>query len=178
VTVLIPDGRPVIGADIWQAARGFAAGVSVVTSGCGDVVHGGTVSAFSVISREPPMTTIALRRDSFLLDTIDRHGRFVINVLASGQDELGRRFASRGRARGRAQFDDVPLATGTTGTTGPPILAGTVCWLECLPTDRMTAGDHELVLGTVVRWSPGAGEPLLCLSGSLCSAHTQGKEAR
>lgn len=172
MTVLAPGDGHVIGDEIWQTARGFASGVSVVTAGSGDEVHGGTVSAFSVISREPPMTTIALRRNSFLLDVIDRHGTFVINVLAAGQVELARRFASRARPGGRAQFDGVLLTTSADDT---PILAGTVCWLECLPTDRMPAGDHELVLGEVVRWSPGAGEPLLYLAGSL---RTLVKEAR
>lgn len=175
MTVLAPGDGKVIGDEVWQAARAFAAGVSVVTAGSGDEVHGGTVSAFSVISREPPLTTIALRRNSFLLDVIRRHGTFVINVLAAGQEETARRFASRRRAEGRAQFDGVPLATGPGGT---PILAGTVCWLACRPTGRMRAGDHELVLGEVVRWRPGAGDPLLYLAGSLFPAHPLVKEAR
>jgi flavin reductase (DIM6/NTAB) family NADH-FMN oxidoreductase RutF len=170
VTILAHRDGEVIGEEVWQAAKGFASGVSVVTAGSGDRAHGGTVSAFSVISREPSLATIALRSDSFLLDRIREHGTFVINVLGAGQVSLARRFASRGRPTGLAQFDGVPL---TEDSADVPVLAGTVCWLRCRPTSQMSAGDHELVLGEVLRWARGdGGEPLLYLAGSLFPAHT------
>jgi flavin reductase (DIM6/NTAB) family NADH-FMN oxidoreductase RutF len=166
-------GHAQSGEEAWRPA-GLASGVSIVTAGSGDTVHGATVSAFSVISRETPVATITLRSTSFLLDLIHAHGCFVINVLAGDQAELARHFSSRRRAVGRAQFEGVPLAAGREGV---PILAGTVCWLRCRPGNRIPVGDHELVLGDIVQWRRGAGtEPLLYLGGTLLSARTLVKE--
>lgn len=168
-------GALVIGEHLWTAARGFASGVSVVTVGSGERVHGSTVSCFSVVSRDPPLASVSLRRNSFLLDMIRGHRSFVINVLAGDQATLARRFASRHRAAGRAQFDAVSLSAPSVD--GVPIIAGTVCWLCCRPTTHVSAGDHELVLGEVVSLGGDGGVPLLYLAGSLRSANTLIEEA-
>jgi flavin reductase len=175
VTVLAPDSGQANGEEVWRAG-GLASGVSIVTAGSGDRVHGATVSAFSVISRESPAATIALRGNSFLLDLIREHGIFVINVLAGDQADLARRFASRRRPSGRAQFDGVPLLAGRDDV---PVLAGTVCWLRCRPGNQIPVGDHELILGDIVQWRRGDGaEPLLYVAGTLLSACTLVKETR
>lgn len=174
MTSVTAGRKSLIGQEFWRMARGFAAGVSVVTAGAGEGAHGSTVSAFSVISREPPIATIALRRNSFLLQLIRLEGTFVINVLAGGQADLARHFSGR-RPAGRTQFDGVPLAPARDGV---PVLANTFCWLHCQPTRQLTAGDHELVLGEVTAWCRGAeGQPLLSLAGSLRTASTPLKEA-
>jgi flavin reductase (DIM6/NTAB) family NADH-FMN oxidoreductase RutF len=173
MTSLIARGEALIGEEVWRVARGFAAGVSVVTAGTRETAHGSTVSAFSVISREPPIATLALRRGSLLLRLIRAEGTFVINVLAAGQADLARHFSGR-RPTGETQFDGVPLASARDGV---PVLADTFCWLRCQPTRQLAAGDHELVLGEVTAWCRGgASQPLLCLAESLRAADNSAKE--
>lgn len=175
MTGVATGSQPLTSEDMWQVARGFAAGVSVVTAGAHENAHGATVSAFSVISREPPIATIALRSRSFLLRLIRAEDMFVINVLAADQASLARHFSSR-RPAGRAQFDGVPLAPTDDGV---PVLSGTFCWLRCQPTRQLPAGDHHLVLSEVTAWCRGGGEgqPLLSLAGTFQAANTPVREA-
>lgn len=170
----LATGDVALGHDLWSIARGFATGVSVVTAGVGAEVHGCTVSAFSVISRQPPLATISVRRGGLLLALIRQHAEFVINVLAAGQERLAGHFASRRRAMGLAQFTGVSLADAGT----PPVLDGSVCWLRCRTAGHLAAGDHELVLGEVLAFAPGpGGAPLLSVAGVLHSTQNLLKEA-
>lgn len=156
---------PVDADQAWLLAQRFAAGVSVVTAGSGGEVRGCTVSAFCLVSREPALVSVCLRRDSGVLDLIRRHDCFTVNVLESGQSEVARHFASRWRGTGGDQFAGVGW---TPWEAGLPRLAGAVCWLHCRPCARVTAGDHELVLARVVSLAEGAGRlPLLYFAGGL-----------
>jgi flavin reductase (DIM6/NTAB) family NADH-FMN oxidoreductase RutF len=149
----------------WQIAQRFATGVSVVTAGIDDSVRGSTVSAFCLVSRDPALVSVCLRRGSGLLDLIRRHDRFTVNVLGSGQSTVARHFASRVRGAGREQFDGIGW---TSGEAGEPRLTGTLCWLHCRPCARVAAGDHELVLARVLSLGEGTGHtPLLYFAGAL-----------
>jgi flavin reductase (DIM6/NTAB) family NADH-FMN oxidoreductase RutF len=136
----------------------------VVTTGAGDAVHGSTVSAFSFVSREPPLVGVCLNRASSLLALIREQRRFVVNVLATDQAAIARHFASRRRGTGRHQFDGIDWNPGDDGV---PRLAGTVCWLHCLAHDELEAGDHVLVLAHVRSFGQGGLAPLLYFAGAL-----------
>jgi flavin reductase (DIM6/NTAB) family NADH-FMN oxidoreductase RutF len=154
------------GVDIaWAVAQRFPTGVSVLTAGSGSAVRGCTVSAFCLVSRDPALVSVCLRRDSSVLDLIHRSGRFTVNVLSSEQSGLARHFASRYRGSGRGQFDGIGWAPGDAGV---PTLTATVCWLHCRPCARVAAGDHELVLANVLSLAEGTGTtPLLYYAGAL-----------
>ncbi|WP_436498545.1 flavin reductase family protein [Actinokineospora sp. HUAS TT18] len=148
---------------VWTVAQRFPTGVSVVTAGAGATARGATVSTFCFLSREPALVSICLRRGSWVLGLIRDHGAFTVNVLASDQEAVARRFASR--ARGADQFDGVGW---TAGEAGVPRLADTVCWLHCRPHEVIAAGDHELVVATVAGLGEGPGRtPLLYFAGAL-----------
>jgi flavin reductase (DIM6/NTAB) family NADH-FMN oxidoreductase RutF len=159
---------------VWTAAHRFPTGVSVVTAGAGDAVHGSTVSTFSVMSREPPLVGVCLNRASSLLALIRKWGRFTVNVLSTEQAALARHFASRRRGTGRHQFDGVDWDPGDGGM---PRLAGTVCWLHCLAHDELNAGDHVLVLAGVRSLAQSGLPPLLYFAGSLHPGAIQTEEA-
>jgi len=149
----------------WQVAQRFATGVSVVTAGAGGEVRGCTVSAFCLVSREPALVSVCLRRGSGVLDLIRRHDRFTVNVLSSDQSAVARHFASRVRGTGGDQFDGIGW---TPWEAGLPRLSGAVCWLHCRPCARVAAGDHELVLARVMSLAEGSGRiPLLYFAGAL-----------
>jgi flavin reductase (DIM6/NTAB) family NADH-FMN oxidoreductase RutF len=168
-------GRVATEETVWRVARRFPTGVSVVTVGTGDDVHGGTVSAFSFVSASPPLVSLCLRRTSRLLDVLRTATAFTVNVLASGQAGLARHFASRGRGHGPSQFERIGWSEGDGGV---PLLHGTVSWLHCRPIRCIPAGDHELVLAEVVSLADCDDEralaPLLYFGGDLHAGHIPG----
>ncbi|MFJ9676792.1 flavin reductase family protein [Streptomyces sp. NPDC101194] len=166
--------RPVVETTVWSAARRFPTGVSVVTVGSGDAVHGSTVSAFSFVSHEPPLISVCLQNDSSLLPRITQHRDFTVNVLAAHQSALARHFASRSKSPGRAQFQGVQW---TPGEGGVPRLRSALSWLHCRVHECVPAGDHMVVLATVTACAAESdGAPLLYFAGHLHPGHIRIEE--
>lgn len=154
----------VSGAAVRSAAGRYPTGVSVVTAGTGEAVHGSTVSSFTFISQEPPLVAVSLLQGSRLLELVRDRLDFGVNVLSSRQTELARYFASRKRCLGPRQFDGIAWRPGDAGT---PRLAGTVGWLHCRADRFIPAGDHEIVLAGVASVAEAPGTPLLYFAGAL-----------
>ena len=159
---------------VWNAARRFPTGVSVVTTGAGDTAHGSTVSAFSFVSHDPPLVAVCLARGGSLLPRIAEHRAYTVNVLARDQSAVARHFASRIKKSGPAQFQSVAW---TPGESGVPRLEGTVSWLHCRTRDFVEAGDHVIVLGTVTASAASRDKtPLLYFAGHMHSGHIRIEE--
>jgi flavin reductase (DIM6/NTAB) family NADH-FMN oxidoreductase RutF len=121
---------------------GVCAPVTVVTTTSAAGPHGTTVSAFSSLSLDPPLVSVAFDRGSALLPQIQATGRFGVNILGHAQDELAAIFARRGGDRFAAAdwFTD----------HGLPRLAGAAGWMVCELDRSIEAGDHLLLFGLVV----------------------------
>src|SRR5919108_1049401 len=78
-----------------SALSDYATGVSVVTAVGEQGPSGATANAVTSLSLEPPMMLACLDRGSRTLTTVRAQGRFGVNVLAAGQDELARRFSAK-----------------------------------------------------------------------------------
>lgn len=130
------------------------AAVSVVTTMNGDgVPHGTTVSAFCSLSIDPPLLLVALDRSSDLLRYVRDSGRFGMNVLAVGQEWLGRVCARKG--------SDKLAGVVWQNDLGLPRIADTAAWLACDVYDFLPGGDHEIVVGLVTGCEAVEGKPLL-----------------
>jgi len=131
-----------------KAMGSFPTGVTVVTvvTGDGDM-HGVTVNSFSSVSLDPMLVSACLSQTSRAFGLIEQAGAFAVNVLAAGQQDISRWFASRHRPAGPAMFDGVPFERGMTGC---PLLAGTAASFDCRLRQSHRAGDHLIVLGEVV----------------------------
>lgn len=131
-----------------DAVASFPSGVTVVTTVADGEPYGMTVSAFCALSQEPPLVLLCVgsggRGDALLA----RGGAFCVNVLAAEQAPLARHFASRRRPPGAAMFEGVPHRTGSTGV---PVLRGTVASVECALHAVLDGGDHAVVVGRVLR---------------------------
>lgn len=127
--------------------------VTVVTALVDDQPHGTTVSAFASLSLRPPMITVALDRKSTALAMIQRAGRFGVNVLGQGQDDLALVFARRDVDRFAAA--DWHLDHGL------PRLDGAASWLACDLATAVDGGDHLLLLGTVTHAGRTESAPLV-----------------
>ena len=78
-------------------------------------------------------------------------GGFAVSVLSREQLDLARHFGTRS-AR---ETDKLAGISWRAGRTGAPILTEALAYLECQLTQRIPAGDHEIVVGR-----PVAGEIL------------------
>jgi flavin reductase (DIM6/NTAB) family NADH-FMN oxidoreductase RutF len=130
-----------------------AAPVTVVTTAVDGAPYGTTVSAFASLSLHPAMVTVALDRASAVLARIGSSGRFAVNVLAAGQDDLALGFARRGADR-FAQVD-------WHEDHGLPRLAAAAGFLACEVSATVEGGDHLLLLGTVTHAHTAPAPPLV-----------------
>jgi flavin reductase (DIM6/NTAB) family NADH-FMN oxidoreductase RutF len=139
---------------LWSAARRFAAGVTVVTTAADEGYLGITVSAFSLVSLEPPLVLVCINEFSQLLDAIQSSGAFAATILSSRQELLAEMFASRA-PRPDSAFSSIPHRALLTGA---PVLDGGLAWLDCRLQQAIPAGDHTIFLGTVVAAGVAAGQ--------------------
>ncbi len=155
-----------VGASSFDTARfrevlgHFATGVTVVTGADSDGPVGFTCQAFSSISLDPPLVLVAPSRTSESWPRIAAAGSFCVNVLTESQEALGRVFATKGPHK----FDGVGWKPGTTGA---PVLADTLSWVECHVEATHDGGDHLLAVGRVVDMGVGSGTPLLFYRGGF-----------
>ena len=144
----------------------FASGVTIVTV-CDNqhYDHGMTVSAFCSLSLEPPLVLVCIERSASLHAVIangETASQFAVNILESNQEELARRFAEDHPNR----FDGVGF---TRGTTGAPIIDNCLAVIECEVQSRHPAGDHTIVIGTVIGSATSEGSPLLYYRGGYAT---------
>lgn len=160
---VLPDESEV--EKFWQAGLRFATGVSVITAGSGENVHGATVSTLSVVSRRPALISLCLASSSGLADLVIEHGAFAVNMLAHNQEGLARHFASPTRGQGAMEFAGVAHHLGFGADV--PLLDGALCWLWCRFRRVVPAGDHQILLAGVTAAEFGSGTPLLYFAGRL-----------
>ncbi|MEU3461693.1 flavin reductase family protein [Streptomyces sp. NPDC006733] len=156
--------------DFRAAMARLAAGVVLVTAhdpedGPRGEDVGMTATAFLSVSLEPPMVLVSVRADSRMDDLLERQPLWAASVLSESQRHIAGRFAMRGRISDRLLFEDVSYYRGPK--SGAPILGGALSVLECATEQRVTAGDHTLVIGRVLAAkTPSAdGSPLVYFKG-------------
>lgn len=101
---------------------------------------------------------ICLGHQVTVIDAFRRTQYFGINVLGEGQRELSERFARRGADR----FDGLSWQAGETGV---PLIPGALAAIECRVHQRFLSGDHDILVGEMVRSRVSEGEPLIHFSG-------------
>lgn len=137
----------------------FATGVAVVTTvapGDGTPI-GLTVNSFSSVSLDPPLVLWSLMRRSSSLPVFLDVARFAVNILATDQQDVANRFASR-------LVDRFAGLDWEAGLGGVPLLPGCLARFECATHRTVEAGDHVMVLGRVERFEHAEGLPLLFFS--------------
>lgn len=142
----------------------FATGITVLTAG-GEHSHGMTANAFTSVSLDPPMVLCCVAHTARLHNAVLTTGGFGVSVLGAEQESVARYFASRNRPAGMAQFDQVDWFPGRS--TGAPLLAGSLAWLECELSEVYEGGDHSIFLGSVLNAARGAGQMLLFFGGGF-----------
>ena len=150
--------------DLFRAVLGrFASGVTIVTTVDRDGIdHGMTVSAFSSLSLDPPLVLVCIDHGASVWPAFETATVFAINILASGQEALSRRFASRDGDR----FDGVGF---TRAASGVVLLDDTLASVECTVAGRVAHGDHSILVGSVESGRARDLQPLLYYRGGYAS---------
>jgi 3-hydroxy-9,10-secoandrosta-1,3,5(10)-triene-9,17-dione monooxygenase reductase component len=121
----------------------FVSGVTVVTAITEDGPIGFTCQSFTSLSLDPPLVTFAPARTSRTWPQLRAIGRFCVNVLAEGQDDVSQNFA-RSTAD---KFDGVPWRPSPHGS---PVLEEVVAWLDGELWAEYDGGDHTLAVAQVL----------------------------
>jgi len=168
---LLEERRTASGVDadgFRSALRRHASGVVVVTSSSADGrVAGLTVTSLTSLSLHPPLVSFNIAHAASAYEVIANSSRFVVNFLAHDQTELAVRFASRGvdRFAPPTSWDRLP--------DGEPVLLDAPAWMECEVVDRISVGDHLLVIGRAGQASVVRGHaPLIYHEGRYSSLRT------
>lgn len=145
--------------DFRRALSCFATGVAVVTTldGNGDRV-GMTISSFNSVSLDPPLVLWSIANDSYSYDAFIDAEYFAVNVLTMGQQALSDRFATRDADK----FEGLEFREGLHGL---PILPEYAACFECRREHRYFGGDHEIIVGRVLRLDDRETDPLIIYRG-------------
>jgi flavin reductase (DIM6/NTAB) family NADH-FMN oxidoreductase RutF len=141
----------------------FATGVTVVTVAAEDGPVGMTANAVCSLSLDPLLLLVCFDNEARTLPVVRETGRFGVNVLAAGQTDLARLFASKRPER--EKFAGV----AHTVHDGIPVIEGVLAWVGCRLERLIPGGDHTIGIGAVESAEAGRGEPLLWFRGSYRS---------
>jgi len=154
-----------------KALGTFTTGVTIVTAAdaAGDV--GMTVNSFSSVSLAPPMVLWSIGRTSTHVDSFLQAEHFAVHVLASEQDDLATRFATKDVDR----FADMAVGRGVAGV---PLLDDVVARFECRTAHRYDGGDHVIIVGEVLSFMQWDREPLVFKAGRYAVASVKPDEPK
>lgn len=135
----------------------FATGVTVVLTNTAAGMHGMTANAFMSVSLDPLLVAVGVHRRGRLAPLLKPAGTlFTISVLARDQQAIAE-FYSRPGSGPRPNGRGIPPVKDD-----PWVISGACAWMECQTYSVVPAGDHDLVLGQVLRCGLDAErEPLI-----------------
>lgn len=151
----------------------YASGITIIGGIVGDQPAGFTCQSFNSVSSAPPLVSFCVMKSSTSWPRIRPAGRFSVNVLAEGQQNISQSFARSGGPKWAG-------VDWTLSRAGNPLIAKTLMWLDCETFAEHEAGDHHIVIGEVkdmsaADWHEG-GAPLLYFRGAYHHLHRGVKE--
>jgi 3-hydroxy-9,10-secoandrosta-1,3,5(10)-triene-9,17-dione monooxygenase reductase component len=148
-------------AEFCRVMGSFPTGVVVVSARYEGNPYGMTVNSFASVSLDPLLLMFCAARDSSTWPRLRAAGRFAVSVLGADQEKVCRLFATKGADR----FASLPWSLNGSGQ---PILDNAIAWFDCVIAEVVPAGDHEIVLGSVLNVHERVGgEPLVFHRGAL-----------
>jgi 3-hydroxy-9,10-secoandrosta-1,3,5(10)-triene-9,17-dione monooxygenase reductase component len=142
-----------------NALGSFATGVVIVTTRNTDGQDVGvTANSFNSVSLNPPMVLWSLSRTAMSLPSFQQSPCFAVHVLAADQDDLSRRFATKGASK----FQDLAVKRGAGNV---PLIDGCAARFQCRTAFSYDAGDHIIFVGEVLAFDASQRSPLLFHAG-------------
>ncbi len=141
----------------------FATGVAVITVAGPTGTGGMTANAVCSVSLDPLLALVCFEQSARTLPLVREAGRFAVNVLRAGAEDVARVFASK------VPESEKLRAVPHRLEGAMPILDDALAWIVCDVRDLIPAGDHEIAIGRVVAMDLGDGDPLLWYRGAYRS---------
>jgi flavin reductase (DIM6/NTAB) family NADH-FMN oxidoreductase RutF len=140
----------------------FATGVTIVTVASDEGPIAITANSFSSVSLDPPLVLWSPDKGSRRYAHFAEAEHYAIHILAADQGDLCWRVA-----KDKLGLRDEPLALNAEGV---PVLAGCLARFECRRRATYDGGDHDIVLGEVLRVEMREdGEALAFFKGQMVS---------
>lgn len=137
-----------------NALGAFITGVTVITTHEEDgTPRGFTANSFTSVSLDPPLILACIANTASSFPVFSERSHFAVNILAESQKDVSGVFASKKPDK----FDQVEWHRGSTGS---PLLAGSVSTLDCTVHERIQSGDHLILVGRVVDFEYTTDTPL------------------
>jgi 3-hydroxy-9,10-secoandrosta-1,3,5(10)-triene-9,17-dione monooxygenase reductase component len=154
-------GRSAVDERAFREAIGhFATGVAVITTLHEGKPAGMTASAVASLSLDPVLLLVCIATRLPTHTAIESAGRFVVNVLGEGQEQLALHFARPSPDK----FADVALAGGHA----LPVLEEAIAHFVCDVHESFPGGDHSIFTGLVRECGARTGtQPLLYFRSSF-----------
>ncbi|HEV8342833.1 MAG TPA: flavin reductase family protein [Candidatus Binatia bacterium] len=137
----------------------FATGVTVITTLDKDANPSGlTANAFTSLSLDPPLALICVDKKAHCYSCFDESKIFAINVLSEKQEEISRRFATKGVEK----FNGIKWHRSENGCA---LIDGAIGHIECRVVRTHDGGDHTIYIGEIVSANTSEGRPLIFFKG-------------
>lgn len=127
-----------------SACASFPTGVTVLTRRLrSGEACGMTASSFTSVSLHPPLILVCIDRRAKFLEEIERHVRFVVNVLSDSQHLIAKRFSDPDRSH---RFN---ASDWSSAWMDLPVLHDTSATFYCSVEQIVDAGDHLVLISNV-----------------------------
>jgi flavin reductase (DIM6/NTAB) family NADH-FMN oxidoreductase RutF len=153
----VPDLRATLGH--------FASGVVIIAAQHEGRPVGLSIQSFASLSLDPPLVSLSISLTSTSWPAIAEEGQFCASILSADQEALCQRFATSGADK----FADVSWTASPL--TRSPRIDGALAWVDCGIQSVYRAGDHWLIVASVLDLDLGRGgggaPPLLFYRGAF-----------
>ena len=152
--------RPV-SSDTYRAVmRHLPTGVAAVcsTDPVTGAQNGMIVGTFASLSMEPALVTFSVMHSSTSWPKISEAATFSVSLLAEDQQQVCRALSAKGA-------DKLSSVGWSESVWGTPHISGSLAWFDCRIEQQFTAGDHVVVIASVLDMTPGEGAPLIFHGG-------------
>src|ERR1700720_1171158 len=166
-TAALLENSTISGDDFKLAMRRLAGGVSIISGTGPDGPLGGTATAVTSLTAEPPSVLGRLNRSLGLEAAVKETGRFGVNMLRADHHDLAKRFAGMNGVRGSAKFEQ---GDWTILPSDVPALFDSLVTFDCRVDDIVEVGTHSVFVGLITQAHFGElGFPLVSCNGAFAS---------
>jgi flavin reductase (DIM6/NTAB) family NADH-FMN oxidoreductase RutF len=154
-----------------NAMGSYGTGVAIVTAcDSAGMKIGMTINSFASVSLRPPLILWSVQNDSPSSRGFREADYFAVTVLGVEQQALASQFARTADDK----FSDTPFEMNDRGV---PLLHGGIAQFECRTYARYPGGDHDILVGEVLRFRAGSGTALGFLAGRFLPLGDVGEQA-
>ncbi|MGO9147589.1 MAG: flavin reductase family protein [Desulfomonilia bacterium] len=121
----------------------FHYGIYLITIAADGLYNGMIASWVSQCSHDPPLITLAIRKNRLSQGQIMQTGKFTLNVLPKDALPLLNKFKV---PDWKHKFDGIDYELSPEGN---PVLKGALGYLDCIVERAVETGDHTLFIGRI-----------------------------